>query len=123
VLAQSGKSNEAIEEFLAAAELSGGDPRSHAGLGHAYALAGREADARSVLEVLAERARSLTVSSHAVAVIHLALGEHREAFEWLDRACREHDRALVWLKVHPRLDPLRDDPRFDDLMRRVGFAR
>ena len=122
VLAQNGQTGEAIEEFLAAAELSAGDPRSHAGLGHAYALAGREADARAVLEVLTERARSLTVSSHAIAVIHTALGEHREAFEWLDRACREHDRALVWLKVHPRLDPLRSDPRFADVMRRVGFA-
>jgi TolB-like protein/Tfp pilus assembly protein PilF len=121
-LAQSGRHAQAIEEYLAAAELSGGDPRSHAGLGHAYALAGREADARSVLEALTESARSLTVSSHAIAVIHTALGEHREAFEWLDRACREHDRALVWLKVHPRLDPLRPDPRFEELLRRVGFA-
>ena len=121
-LAQSGRAGEAIEEFLAAAELSGGDPRSHAGLGHAYALAGREADARAVLEALTEKARGLTVSSHAVAVIHVALGEHRAAFEWLDRAGREHDRALVWLKVHPRLDPVRSDPRFEELLHRVGFA-
>jgi tetratricopeptide (TPR) repeat protein len=121
-LVQAGRAHEAIEEFLAAAELSEGDPRSHAGLGHAYAVAGREADARAVLGVLTERARDLTVSSHAIAVIHTALGEHREAFEWLDRACREHDRALVWVRVHPRLDPLRGDPRFQEILKRVGFA-
>jgi Tfp pilus assembly protein PilF len=121
-LTQCGRYPEAIEEFLAAAELSGGDPRSHAGLGYAYALAGRESDAREVLAALTERARGLTVSSHAIAVIHVALGEHREAFEWLDRACREHDRALVWARVHPRLDPLRSDPRFAELLRRVGYA-
>jgi serine/threonine-protein kinase len=121
-LVMSGRIAEGIEEFLASAELSEGDPRSHAGLGHAYALAGREADARAVLGALTEGARGLTVSSHAIAVIHVALGEHREAFEWLDRACREHDRALVWAKVHPRLDPLRSDPRFQDILKRVGFA-
>ncbi|HEY2954840.1 MAG TPA: protein kinase [Candidatus Eisenbacteria bacterium] len=122
-LVQAGRPEEAIEEFLAAAELSGGDPRSHAGLAHAYALAGRTRDARDVLQVLTERARNLTVSSHAIAVIHIGLGEHQRAIEWLDRACREHDRALVWLKVHPRLDPLRSHPLFDELLRRVGFAR
>ena len=121
-LAQNGRPEEAIEEYLAAAELSEGDPRSHAGLGHAYALAGREDDARAVLELLIQRSRSHTVSAHAIAVIHMALGEHREAFEWLDRACREHDRAMVWIKVHPRLDPLREDPRFAEVLRRVGFA-
>jgi eukaryotic-like serine/threonine-protein kinase len=120
-LVQAGRPDEGIEEFLAAAELSEGDPRSHAGLGHAYAVAGRESDARAVLDVLTERARRLTVSSHAIAVIHTALGEFREAFDWMDRACREHDRAMVWLKVHPKLDALRADSRFQDLLKRVGF--
>jgi serine/threonine-protein kinase len=120
-LAQMGRYEEAIEEFTIGARLGGADPRAHGGLGHAFALAGRREEARSVLARLEERAARLEASSFAIAVIYVALGEIDRAFAWLDRACREHDRALVWLKVHPRLDALRGDPRFDELLHRTGM--
>ena len=52
----------------------------------------------------------------------MALGDHDEAFAWLERAFEERDRMMVSLRVHPRLDPLREDPRFTDLLRRMGLA-
>jgi hypothetical protein len=51
------------------------------------------------------------------------LGENDQAFEWLQKACEERSSWLIWLKVDPRLDSLRTDPRFMDLVRRVGFKR
>ncbi len=121
-LAQSGRHAEAIEEFTIGARLGGADPRAHGGLGHTFALAGRHEEARAVLAQLEQRAARLEAGSFAIAVIHIALGQIDQAFAWLDRACREHDRALVWLEVHPRLDPLREDPRFAELLARVGLS-
>jgi Flp pilus assembly protein TadD len=122
VCTQSGRFDEAIAEFLEAARLSGSDPDLSPGLGYAYAFAGRREDAMRVLAKLEERAAHAHVSPHAIASIHLGLGETERALEWLERAYREHDRALAWLKVHPRLDPLRGDPRFEELVRKVGLA-
>ena len=56
-----------------------------------------------------------------LAILNVGLGQHEEAFSWLDRAYRERDGYLTWLKVDSALDPLRPDPRFQTLLRRVGF--
>ncbi len=122
VCSQCGRSDEAIEAFLEAARLTGSDPLSLPGLGHAYAVAGRRDEALRILENLRRLAVTVYVSPHAIAVIHVGLGEKDQAFEWLERAVLRRDRAMVWLKVHPRLDALRDDLRFEDLLRQVGFA-
>jgi hypothetical protein len=52
-----------------------------------------------------------------------AIGDRDRAFEWLEKALEERDPMMVYLRVHPRLDPLRGDPRFDALVRRVGLSR
>ena len=122
VLVQIGRYEEGIAEFQTALQLAGGESKTSAGLAHACALAGRAAEARSILANLEARADTGLVSLHAIAVIHLALGEIEPAFTWLERAYRERDRALVWAKVHPRLDGLRPDPRFEALLRRMGLA-
>jgi serine/threonine-protein kinase len=117
-----GRHAEAIDAFRQLARLEGVDADEIAGLGHAYAAAGRVEDARRVLARLEERARRTFLSVHAIAVIHVALGEHERALDWLERGFEERDRALVWLRVHPRLDPLRGQPRLDALIRRMKLA-
>jgi hypothetical protein len=62
-----------------------------------------------------------SVVSYSVAVVYAGLGEKDRAFEWLERAYKGHDNDMSFLKVDPPLDPLRSDPRFQDLLRRMNF--
>jgi eukaryotic-like serine/threonine-protein kinase len=121
-LIQRGRVDEGIEEFLTAARLERSDPTASPGLAHAYAVGGRADEARTILKGLEARASTGLVSLHAIGVIHLALGEKEAALDWLERAYAERDRALVWAKVHPRLDPLRDQPRFAAILKNMGLA-
>jgi len=89
-------------------------------VGNTYARAGRVAESRECLRELKET-REGGVGAYEVALIHAGLGEKDQAFEWLDKAYEEHDKGLVYLKVDPPLDPLRSDPRFEDLLRRMNF--
>jgi TolB-like protein/DNA-binding SARP family transcriptional activator len=113
---------EAIAEFQTAIALSGGSAQAVVLLGHAYAVSGRREEALKVLDELSELSKRRYVSSYRVAAIYLGLGEKEQASEWLERAYEEHDAWLVWLKVDPVLDDLHEDPRFADLVRRVGLA-
>ena len=113
---------EAIAEFQKAIALSGGSAQAVVLLGHAYAVSGRQQEALQVLDELRELSKRRYVSSYRVAAIHLGLGETERAFAWLERAVEERDAWLVWLKVDPVLDALRPDPRFTDLVRRVGLT-
>jgi DNA-binding SARP family transcriptional activator/Flp pilus assembly protein TadD len=113
---------EAVEEFLKAVALSGGSAHALVLLGHTYAVSGRRREALKVLDELSELAQRRYFSPYRVAAIHLGLGETDRAFEWLERAYEERDSWLVWLKVDPVLDGLRSDPRFTNLLRRVGLT-
>jgi len=114
---------EAIAEFRKAVELSGGAAIYIADLGHAYAVSGHRAEARKQLQKLDELATRRYVSSFPRALIYVGLGENDRALEWLERAFQERSRGLAKLKADPRLDPLRGDKRFRDLLRRVGLER
>ena len=118
---QKGQYPEAISEFQRAVELSRGDPFYLAALGHAFAMAGKTADAHEVLRKLNELSRQRYVSPFDVALIYIALGEKDHSFEWLQRAFIDRSSFLVYSKWEPRLDPLRSDPRFHDLVRRIGL--
>jgi Tfp pilus assembly protein PilF len=85
-------------------------------LGHVYARCGRAADARAILARLPGDTQPLPR-----AIVYAGLGEPDHAFEWLDRAWGQRTEALLWLKVQPVFDSLRGDPRFGDLLRRVGL--
>jgi hypothetical protein len=61
------------------------------------------------------------IGIYEVALIHAGLGEKDQAFEWLERAYEERDKGLLFLRIDPPLDPLRSDPRFQDLLRRMNF--
>jgi len=112
---------EAENELRKAKELLKDNEAVAADLGHVYAVSGRKDEARKVIDELKELSKRKYVSSYHVALIYLGLGEKDQAFEWLDNAYRERSDLLVYLRVEPRLDSLRSDPRFVDLVRRVGL--
>jgi len=90
-------------------------------LGYAYAIAGNRDGALQLLNVALERANRGDFPAFAIAQIYIGLGERDRAFEWLRKAVDERDVYLS-LKVDPIYDPLRADPRFKDLLRRVKLA-
>jgi tetratricopeptide (TPR) repeat protein len=101
--------------------LSGDSPDEPASLAHAYALSGRRAEARQILMDLNERAKRSYVSPGAVADLYFLLGDKDRAFVLLEKALDERDNMMVLLKVEPMFDPLRSDPRFTNVLRRIGF--
>jgi TolB-like protein/Tfp pilus assembly protein PilF len=111
---------EAIAEFRKALALER-NPKYLAWLGHAYAASGRRDDALQVLSELKATSNQRYVPSYDVALVYAGLGDEDQAIGWLNRAYEEHSRGLCWIKVEPRLDPLRPDPRFQDLLRRVNL--
>jgi TolB-like protein/DNA-binding winged helix-turn-helix (wHTH) protein/Tfp pilus assembly protein PilF len=113
---------EAVTELRKAVELSNGAPRDVAALGHAYAVSGQRSEARKALGTLEHLATQRYVSSYARALIYTGLGENELALAWLERAFQERSSWMVKLKVDLRLDPLRKNARFTDLMLRVGLT-
>lgn len=90
--------------------------------GYVHAVAGRTAEARKVLDDLKSlRAKSQYISAVGIALVHLALGEKDEALQWLEKGYDERAFQMQFLKLDPRWDSLRSDPRFVDLVRRIGF--
>src|SRR4029453_14074829 len=110
-LEYAGQIGESIVEYERAIGLAAGsmaDPS--AGLANVYAVSGRRDDALAVLKRLESERDTRYVSPWALASIHARLGETESALAWLERAYEERDTTLVWLKVHPRFDALRDEP-------------
>jgi DNA-binding winged helix-turn-helix (wHTH) protein/Flp pilus assembly protein TadD len=119
---QQGKFSEAIAELNRARRLND-RPQVLAALGHAYAASGRRAEARQVIEELEELAERRYVSPYDVAAAYAGMGAKEQALVWLERAYEDRSGWLaLWLKVDPKFDDLRSDPRFQDLLRRVGLA-
>jgi TolB-like protein/Tfp pilus assembly protein PilF len=119
VYAEKGMYADSIREFL----KSGNGPDSLGHLGNAYARAGQADAARKTIAKLEENVRKDGVGRYEIALVYTGLGKKQEAFKWLEEAYNAHDVGLVYLKIDPCLDPLRSDPRFDDLLRRVGLAK
>jgi len=90
-------------------------------MGLAYALAGKQVEAREILAELEEQSKQDYVPSDNMALVCLGLGERDRAFTWLEKAFTQRSPFFVWLKVFPELDRIRSDPRFQDLVRRVGL--
>jgi len=118
---QKGMFTEAIGEAERAVTLSPDFIEHYWMLGHAYAAAGKTAEARKVLDDLHALAEKQYVLPFGFAVIHTGLGENDEALEWLERAYQDRNGWLIFMQVVPWLDPLRSDPRFQDLLRRMKF--
>jgi hypothetical protein len=92
-------------------------------LGYAYGVAGRRVEAQKVLGQLNELSKEKYVSPFAAAQIHAGLGEKDKTFEWLEKAYEDRSigSSFVTIKVDPIYDPLRSDPRFTDLLRRMNL--
>jgi TolB-like protein/tetratricopeptide (TPR) repeat protein len=118
---EKGMYGEAIAEFLKLLEEDPGNTSALGHLGNAYARAGRAREARECLRKLKDRSRDEKVGTYEVAFIHAALGEKDQAFEWLEKAYAERDQGLVHIKVDPAVDPLRSDPRFERVLRRMNL--
>jgi TolB-like protein/Tfp pilus assembly protein PilF len=120
---EKGMYQEAIAEINKAIALSEGNVRMKATLGYAYAVAGKRGEAQKVIDELQEESKRKYVSPYFIAVIYSGLGEKDKAFEWLEKAYLERHPYLTLLKVEPVFDNLRSDPRFADLLRKVGLQQ
>ncbi|HKN62634.1 MAG TPA: tetratricopeptide repeat protein [Candidatus Acidoferrales bacterium] len=113
---------DAIPVLEKALSLSNRSPGVTGTLIRAYALAGRRRDALRLLKELQVRSKAGFVPASAFVNAYLGLGENEQVFVWLEQAYKEHSNILQFLKVDPALDPIRTDPRFADLLRRVGLG-
>ncbi len=113
---------ESAEAFEEGARLTNGSPTMLSGLAGARAEAGVRADAERILAEMQERAKTGYVPMVAMVQLHLALRDVDGTFEWLDKAFAYHASFLVPMKVYPFLDPIRDDPRFREMLRAAGHA-
>jgi TolB-like protein/Flp pilus assembly protein TadD len=112
--------DESAAAFQRAVHLSPQTPRMHGALGRTFALLGRKKQAVEVLRKLETYASSRYVSPLEFAWIQFALGEVELGFRWMVKACDDRSFDLISIKVDPRFDPLRDDPRFSAILQRVG---
>ena len=120
---QKGRLPEAIATFQRGLTLEG-NTELWSGLGHAYAASGNKAEAQKVLDHLKELSTHSYVAPYNVAVIYVGLGEKDEAFAWLNRAYEERSYILAeYLTTDARLDTLHSDPRFAELVRRIGLPQ
>jgi serine/threonine-protein kinase len=116
-----GRFEEAREQYEEGRRLSGGVAGPSFGLAHLAASMGHEDEARRMLAELTAARGQRVVSAWGIAALHASLGDIDEAFRWLDVAVEEQATGLIFLRVHPRMDAIRSDPRYDALLRRVGL--
>jgi TolB-like protein/DNA-binding winged helix-turn-helix (wHTH) protein/Flp pilus assembly protein TadD len=117
-----GKRLEALSEYQTAVEMSDGDQDAIAALAHAYALIGRRAEAQKMLRDLEQKSKRDYVSPYVIATVYAGLGEKDRAFEFLEKAYQERSLDISWhIKADLRIDNLRSDPRFTNLLSRMGL--
>ncbi|HAF13004.1 MAG TPA: hypothetical protein DCK99_04735, partial [Blastocatellia bacterium] len=121
VYEQKGMYAEAIAGYKKSLTLKSEWAGPMAGLGHVYAVSGNKSEARRVLDELKRVSGQEYVPATSIALIYAGLGEKDQAFAWLDKGYEQRAFQLQGIKVEPRWDSLRSDPRFQDLMRRVGL--
>jgi len=99
----------------------GEDPSLSPELAYIHAMRGETSEAHKILERLLSLSKRVPIAPHHFALIYTGLGKKDEALTWLEKAYQQRSPMMTWLKVDPRFDSLRQDPRFQDLMRRVGL--
>lgn len=120
----SGQIREAIAEYQKAVELSQGDSDPTAALAHAYAASGRKPEAQKILHEWLRQSETTYVSPYMIAAIYAGLESKDKAFEYLERAYQERASDLPYfLRADLRMDSLRSDPRFRDLLTRINFPK
>jgi tetratricopeptide (TPR) repeat protein len=117
---QKGLRSEAISALEQSVKLSR-DPLYLAALAHAYAVFGRRQDAEKILAELQQSAKREYVSPYTIAVVWIGLGNKEQALAWLEKAYVDRSFHLVTINSWPWFDPLRSEPRFQNLVRRIGL--
>jgi TolB-like protein/DNA-binding winged helix-turn-helix (wHTH) protein len=119
-----GQREEAITEYQKAVQLSEGNQDATAFLAHAYAEAGRRDEAEKILARLMQKSKTARVSPYVIGTIYAGLHDNDRAFAFLEKAYQEKSPDILWdLKADMRLDNLRSDPRFQDLLGRMNFPK
>jgi tetratricopeptide (TPR) repeat protein len=112
---------EAVAAYQRAVDLEPADLQLKGELSLVYAAAGKKVQAKEILEELKEKARREYVTPVALALAHMAVGDLDATFIWLDKL-EEHSPKLIWINTNASFDPLRGDPRFHELLRKIGFT-
>ena len=118
---EKGMFDESIAAFKRSIPLSGESPDETVDLARAYARSGNKTEANKILAALLLTSKERYLSPTTIGSIYAALGEDDKAFESFERSLIERDYLLVIIKIDPMFDPVRSDPRFAELIRRVGF--
>ena len=121
VLRKTGCYEQAIAEGEKGVNLSSGSPLMRAALAHTLGSAGRTTEALQTVDDLTRLAKRKYVAPYFFAGIHIGLGENDRAIEYLEKCYEEHSHWLIYLHIDPSMDGLRDDSRFQNLLRRVGL--
>jgi tetratricopeptide (TPR) repeat protein len=116
-----GMHNEALNAFEQERVFAGDTPTTNLKRAHVLASVGRTDEARSILEEIVARRSEQWVSAYEIAIIYSLIGDRDHAFHWLQIAEREHAVGFTFVRVDPRLETLRSDPRFDSLL--IGIDR
>lgn len=119
---QKGMPKEAIAELNKAANIPGGRVHVLASLGHIYAASGNRDEAQRILSELKEVGTQGHGAPYEMAAFYAGLGERDQAFAWLEKAYEERSGSLILLRLEPLLSPLRSDPRYHTLLRRMNLA-
>ncbi len=120
--AQKGMYPEAAAQFQKMLDLDKDSSNALSGLGYTYALWGRKDEAQKKIRQLEDMSARQSVASD-VASIYAGLGDKDQAFVWLEKMYQQRDSSITSLKIHPPFETLRSDPRFADLVRRVGLQQ
>jgi eukaryotic-like serine/threonine-protein kinase len=120
---QQGRFDDAIAALMKARQVQDQNLTSQAELAHAYAASGRRLEAGKALEELLMRSQREHVSKYLIGSVYTAMGDKEKAIALLEQAYAEHAIFMPFLKVDPEMDPLRTEPRFQDLLRRMNFLQ
>lgn len=118
-----GRYDDAITMFEKGRSLAGDVPSILGALGHTYGMAGHRQKALGLLDELQRLAERGFIASSCFALVHIGLGEKDRALRWLELGCERRDIALTSIGAHPIYDPLRSEPRFLSLLKKMGFGK
>jgi tetratricopeptide (TPR) repeat protein len=118
-----GRADAALVEYRLGLAASPTNVRLRSGEARALVALGKVDEARAAVKNLEREAQSRHIRAEEVAAIYVALGDKDRAFQWLERAADDHSSGIAYIELFPQFDPIRSDPRFKKLLRRVGLVR
>jgi TolB-like protein/Flp pilus assembly protein TadD len=116
-----GKYQQGMEEIRKSIALYGDDASLSPEIAFVSCMTGRKGEAQKILNQLLSRSKTVPIAAHHFALIYVGMGNKDKAFAWLEKSYEQHSPMMAWLEVDQRFDSLRGEPRFQDLMRRVGL--